>query len=95
MSGKQMEGDNAERRKIAREAREAGQSPSEVGGSFSANKQRTKASSDMTHQEKVDLAREGKQAVTSANTPKTRPGSRDRDTTDQERFPRLKRSRGR
>ena len=89
MGGKQMEGDNAERRKLARAAREAGKAPSEVGATLGASKQRQKASGDMTHQQRVDLTREGKHTVTAANTPKARPGSRDRDTEDRESHPRL------
>lgn len=90
MGAKQMEGDNAERRKLAREARNAGTKPSEVGATLGASKQRNKANSKMTHQQRLDLAREGKHTVTSANTPKARPGSRDSNTADRESHPRLK-----
>jgi hypothetical protein len=38
--GKQMEGDNRARRKAAREAREAGETPSEHGTTTGASKQR-------------------------------------------------------
>ena len=86
--GKQMEGDEQERRKKAKEARDAGKKPSEVGATQGASKQRTKADSNMTHQEKVDLKREGKHDVIRENTPETRPGSRDPDTLDRERHPR-------
>ena len=86
MSGKQMEGDNEERRNMAREAREAGMKPSEIGATLGASKQRTEASSNMTHQEKLDLKNEGK---VRENTPTARPGSRDEDTLDSERHPRL------
>lgn len=87
--GKQMEGDNAERRKLAREARDAGKSPSEVGATLGASKQATKADADMTHQQRLDLKREGKHEVTAANTPKARPGSRDPESEDRESHPRL------
>ncbi len=87
--GKQMEGDNRERRKKAKEAREAGKSASEVGASLSSSQQRTEADKKMTHQEKLDLKREGKHDVISENTPETRPGSRDPETLDRERHPRL------
>ena len=40
MSGKQMEGDNRERRKNAIEAREAGKNPSEEKVTLGASKQR-------------------------------------------------------
>lgn len=89
MGGKQMEGDNRERRKHAKEARDAGQKPSEVGATTGASKQRNKADKNMSHQERLDLKREGKQDTISGNTPKARPGSRDSDTPDREAFPRL------
>ncbi|MEQ4305848.1 DUF2267 domain-containing protein [Plantactinospora sp. B6F1] len=41
MSGKQMEGDNQRRRTLARQARQRGQRPSEVGATFGADKQLT------------------------------------------------------
>lgn len=87
--GKQMQGDDRERRKLARDAREAGRKPSETGVSQGAAKQRTKADSKMTHQKRLDLKREGKHEVTAANTPKARPGSRDPETRDRESHPRL------
>ena len=89
MGGKQMEADNAERRRLARAAREAGKAPSAVGATLGASKQRQEAVSGMTHQQRIDLKREGKHTVTSANTPTARPGSRDRDTEDRESHPRL------
>lgn len=89
MSGKQMEGDNKQRRAAAREAREHGSKPSEVGATTGSSKQRTEADENATHQERIDLKREGKQKVISQNTPEARPGSRDADTLDRERHPRL------
>jgi hypothetical protein len=89
MSGKQMEGDNKERRKMAKEARDEGSKPSEVGATLGASKQRTKADADSTHQEKLDLKRQGKHDVIRENTPEAKPGSRDGDTLDRERHPRL------
>jgi hypothetical protein len=86
---KQMEGDNTERRKLAKAARDAGKKPSEVGATLGASKQRNTASSDMTHQQRLDLTREGKHNVLSANTPTARPGSRDPETEDRESHPRL------
>lgn len=88
MGGKQMEGDNRERRKQAKEARDAGKKPSETGATQGASKQRSSAQESMSHQEKIDLQREGKHDVISENTPETRPGSRDPDTPDRERHPR-------
>jgi hypothetical protein len=43
--GKQMEGDNTERRKFARAARDVGKRPSEVGATLGASNERQKAAS--------------------------------------------------
>lgn len=93
MGGKQMEGDNRERREKAKEARKEGKQPSEVGRTLGASKQRTDAENNMTHQEKIDLKSEGKPDVLtterdSGGTPEARPGSRDPDTLDRDE-PRL------
>jgi hypothetical protein len=87
--GKQMEGDNRERREKAKEARREGKQPSEVGATLGASKQRNEAQNDMSHQEKLDLMREGKHDVIRENTPEARPGSRDSDTPDRQSHPRL------
>jgi D-alanine-D-alanine ligase-like ATP-grasp enzyme len=92
MAGKQMEGNTEQRRAAAREAREHGKSASEVGASTGASQQRTKADGDATHQEKIDLKRQGKQDVIRENTPEARPGSRDADTLDRQQHPRLEKS---
>jgi hypothetical protein len=89
MAGKQMEGDNKQRRAAAREARQEGKQASEVGASTGSSQQRTRADENMTHQEKLDLKREGKHKVIRENTPEARPGSRDADTPDRQRHPRL------
>ena len=44
MGGKQMEGDNTERRRLAKDARDADRKPSEVGATLGASRQRNKAS---------------------------------------------------
>jgi hypothetical protein len=90
--GKQMEGDNRQRRAAAKQARDEGKSASEVGASTGSSKQQTKADENMTHQEKVDLKREGKHKVIQQNTPEARPGSRDADTPDRQQHPRLNES---
>lgn len=89
MGGKQMEGDNTERRKLAKAARDSDKKPSEVGATLGASKQRNEADADMTHQQRIDLAREGKHNVIANNTPQARPGNRDPDTEDRESHPRL------
>jgi hypothetical protein len=86
--GKQMEGDNRQRREKAKEARREGNKPSEAGATLGASKQRTTADANMTHQEKLDLIREGKHRVIRENTPEARPGSRDPDTPDRDDQPR-------
>lgn len=90
MGGKQMEGDNRQRRAAAKDARDHGQQSSEVGATTGASQQRTKADDDASHQEKIDLKREGKHKVIRENTPEARPGSRDSETLDRERHPRMK-----
>jgi hypothetical protein len=89
MGGKSMEGDNQERRARAKEARQAGMSASEVGATTGASKQRAEARPGMSHQQRVDLKREGKRDVIEQDTPQARPGSRDPDTPDRETYPRL------
>jgi hypothetical protein len=74
---KQMEGDNRERRKRANEARDAGKKPSETGATLGASKQRKEASPSDTHEEKLELKREGKIDSGSGDRPKARPRSRD------------------
>lgn len=89
MGGKKMEGDNKQRRAAARDARDQGKTASEVGASTGASKQRTVADDNASHQQRLDLKREGKHDVIIQNTPEARPGSRDADTPDRERHPRM------
>lgn len=88
MSGKQIEGGDRQRRKQTREAREATKKPSGVGASHGASRQRTRAARKLTHQQRVDLRREGKHNRSARVTPTARPGGGDRDTPDQEQYPR-------
>ena len=89
MAPKQMGGNEEQRRQAAKEARREGKSASEVGASTGADKQRVEAKRGDSHQERIDLKREGKQDVIAQDTPEARPGSRDSDTLDRERYPRL------
>lgn len=89
MVRKQMEGDNRQRRAAGRQAREQGKTAGEVGASTGSSKQRTEADHNTSHQQRLDLKREGKHEVISQNTPEARPGSRDADTLDRERHPRM------
>ncbi len=89
MGGKKMEGNEEQKRQAARDAREEGKSASEIGASTGGSQQRTEAKGNMSHQERLDLKREGKPDQLTENTPEARPGSRDPETLDKERFPRL------
>jgi hypothetical protein len=89
MGGKQMEGNEEQRRAAARRAREEGKSAGEVGATTGGSQQRQEAKPGMSHQQRIDLQREGKQDQLSENTPEARPGSRDPDTLDRETHPRL------
>ena len=72
-----MEGDNEQRRAKAREARENGSLPSEVGATLGSSKQLKSAKDSASHQEKIDLKREGKPGPGTSGKPK--PGSREHD----------------
>jgi hypothetical protein len=72
-----MEGDNEQRRAKAREAREQGKRPSEMGATLGASKQLKSAKGSASHQEKMDLKSEGKPGPGTSGKPK--PGSRERD----------------
>ena len=87
MAGKKMEGSEEQKQAAAREAREHGGLPSEVGATTGASQQRTEAKPGMSHQQRIDLKTEGQQNDEGA--PEARPGSRDPDTLDRERHPRL------
>src|SRR5689334_3987779 len=64
MAGQQrnMEGNEEQKRAAAREAKAEGKKPSEVGATTGASKQTKKAPDNASHQEKMDLKHEGKQA---------------------------------
>lgn len=79
MAGKQMEGDNKERRKKAREARDKGRVPSEEASTTGSSKQREHLDDDVSHREKIETIRKGKQDVIQQNTPEPKPGYADDD----------------
>jgi hypothetical protein len=60
--GKQMEGDNRQRRKLARAARLRGKLPSALGETTGASKQREHEPRDKDHEIKVAARRRGKLA---------------------------------
>lgn len=76
MSGKKMEGNEQQKRKKAREARERGNTPSEEHATSGASKQRQHLGNEEGHVRKIEAIREGKQEVIRENTPEPRPGSR-------------------
>ncbi|HEU4455289.1 MAG TPA: hypothetical protein VFR81_19650 [Longimicrobium sp.] len=87
MGGKNMEGSEEQKQAAAREAERQGKSASEVGASTGASHQRNEAQEGMSHQQRLDLKREGK--VDESDAPEARPGSRDPDTPDREQYPRM------
>ncbi len=76
MVGKQMEGDNRQRRSKGRLARKRGRLPSEEGVTTGASKQRHHLRTGEDHVEKIRTIREGKQEVIRENSPEVRPRSR-------------------
>ena len=81
---RKMEGDENQRRKAAREARNAGKAPSEVGATLGASKQLKSAKQDASHQEKMDTLGKGKR--TAGTSGKPRPGNREVDPKRTERW---------
>ena len=90
MAGQQrkMEGNDDQRRQAAREAREQGKLPSEVGATQGASKQLKQAKNSDSHQEKMDLKGEGKASRANRTGPasKPRPGNREIDPSREESF---------
>jgi hypothetical protein len=74
---RQVEGDNAERRKRAREARKQGKSPSAAGVTLGASKQRETTNRKASHQERLETPQRGKRSAATSGKP--RPGNRDTD----------------
>ena len=73
-----MEGDANQKRKAAREARAEGKKPSEMSATTGASKQRKKAPSNASHQEKMALKKEGKSSKRMPGED-ARPGNRETD----------------
>jgi hypothetical protein len=74
---RQAEGDNEQRRKTAKEARDRGRRPSEVGATLGASKQRKEARRQASHQERLEQKREGKRSRQTET--QARPGNREID----------------
>ena len=79
MAGQQrnMEGNEEQKRKAAREAKEQGKLPSEMSATTGASKQRKEAKPDASHQERLEQTHEGKQQPPPGD--QARPGNRDED----------------
>jgi hypothetical protein len=73
--GKQMEGDNRQRRQRAKEARDEGVAPSEAGVTLGGSKQGHSLDRHEEHVEKMDAPGRGKQQPERAAN-RLRPGSR-------------------
>jgi hypothetical protein len=86
MAGQQrnMEGDNEQRRKAAKKARDAGKKPSEIGATLGASKQRKEAKANASHQERVETKSEGKRGPGTSGKP--RPGNRETDPKRTDRW---------
>lgn len=86
MAGQQrnMEGDNAQRRRAAKAARAQGKQPSELGETLGASKQRAKAKRGASHQERVETKVEGKRGAGTSGKP--RPGNRETDPKRNDRW---------
>ena len=82
---REMEGDNEQRRAAAREARERGERPSEAGATQGASKQRKEAPGNASHQERMDLKHEGKEANRKPGED-PRPGNREHDPKRTDRY---------
>ena len=76
MGGKQMEGDNRERRSKAKEARDQGKRPSELSSTLGSSKQREEAAPNDDHGERLDVKTRGKAPNAMHPKPNISPGSR-------------------
>ncbi|HMI54586.1 MAG TPA: hypothetical protein VK494_00220 [Gemmatimonadaceae bacterium] len=79
-----LEGDNEQRGRKAREARRKGLQPSEVGATLGAGKQRKEAPRSESHQERMDTKAKGKRGAGTSGKP--RPGSRNIDPKRTDRW---------
>ncbi len=88
--GKSMEGSEEQKQKLARQAKEEGKKPSEVGATTGGSKQQARADKDDSHQQRLDQKHQGKQdQIHHTKGEEARPGARDSDTPDKERHPKL------
>ena len=81
---RKMEGDENQRRQVAREARAEGKRPSEKGATLGASKQRKEAKRNASHADRIEQLAEGKRGAGTSGKP--RPGNRDRDPKRTDRW---------
>jgi hypothetical protein len=81
---KDPEGDDTERRKRAKEARQRGDSPSAAGVTRGASKQREKTSQNASHDERLGTREQGKRGPGTSGKP--RPGNRATDPKRTDRW---------
>lgn len=74
---KDPEGDAAERRQRAKDARQRGESPSEAGVTRGASKQREETPRNASHDERLGTPEKGKRSPGTSGKP--RPGNREAD----------------
>jgi len=86
MAGRQMEGDNRQRRAKAREARRRGRLASEEAATTGASKQRHHLRGDEEHVDKIAALRRGKQEVIRQKSPEPKPRSRPPGVPPEERW---------
>lgn len=67
---KQMEGDNKARRKAARKAREAGDTPSEHGATSGASKQRHHMTGNEDHDDRLEAIQRGEAKEAGPDVPR-------------------------
>jgi hypothetical protein len=80
----EVEGDNAQRRRAASEARSKGKRPSEVKATLGSSKQPKQMRASASHQERMDSLSEGKRGPGTSGKP--RPGNRERDPKRTDRW---------
>lgn len=80
---RQTEGDNRQRRKAAKEAKDEGLTPSEAGVTTGASKQRHHVKSGASHDERVEHLADGKLPST-RRPPNLRPASGRREQEPRE-----------
>lgn len=68
--GKQMEGDNRQRRKAAKEARDAGSSASEIGATTGGSKQPSRAPKDADQVDRLAEIQKGEAKQAGADVPR-------------------------